>query len=91
MVFGRGRVGRPGLLGTVARTAVVAGTANATNNMMNRRRQEREQPQQPPRQAPSPDTGDDLVGKIQKLADLRDQGILDDAEFAKAKASLLGT
>lgn len=31
------RVGRPGLLGTVARTAVIAGTATATSNAVSRR------------------------------------------------------
>lgn len=39
MVFRGGRRGRPGLLGTVARTAVVAGTAKATSNAMDRRSQ----------------------------------------------------
>ncbi|KAF0963956.1 MULTISPECIES: SHOCT domain-containing protein [unclassified Rhodococcus (in: high G+C Gram-positive bacteria)] len=38
MVFrGPRRMGRPGLLGTVARTAVITGTARATSNAMNRR------------------------------------------------------
>ena len=38
MVFrGPRRMGRPGLLGTVARTAVITGTARATPNAMNRR------------------------------------------------------
>jgi len=32
-----GRRGRPGLLGTVGRTAVIAGTATATANAVNRR------------------------------------------------------
>lgn len=41
MVFRAGRIGRPGLLGTVARTAVVAGTASATANAVNRRSQRR--------------------------------------------------
>ena len=41
MVFRAGRVGRPGLLGTVARTAVVAGTARATTNALDRRSQRR--------------------------------------------------
>lgn len=94
MVFGRGRVGRPGLLGTVARTAVVAGTANATSNAMNRRRQSHEVQQQAPPPAPPPPVAvppaeDDLVGKIQKLAALRDAGVLDANEFAAAKAKLL--
>lgn len=42
MVFRAGRIGRPGLLGTVARTAVVAGTAQATSNAVNRRAQQRQ-------------------------------------------------
>ena len=34
--------------------------------------------------------GVDVVAELQKLAALRDQGILSDAEFAAAKAKLLG-
>ncbi len=34
--------------------------------------------------------GVDVVAELQKLAALRDQGILTDAEFAAAKAKLLG-
>ncbi|WP_280398961.1 SHOCT domain-containing protein [Nocardia carnea] len=41
MVFRAGRIGRPGLLGTVARTAVVAGTARATANAVDRHAQRR--------------------------------------------------
>lgn len=37
------RMGRPGLIGTMARTAVIAGTANATVGAMNRRQQDRAQ------------------------------------------------
>ena len=40
------RAGRPGLLGTMARTAVVAGTASATVNAVNRHSQARAQQQQ---------------------------------------------
>ncbi|TQF74911.1 SHOCT domain-containing protein [Rhodococcus spelaei] len=46
MVFRAGRVGRPGLLGTVARTAVVAGTARATANAVDRRAQQKAAEQQ---------------------------------------------
>ncbi|MCA1005615.1 SHOCT domain-containing protein [Rhodococcus hoagii] len=35
------RMGRPGLLGTVARTAVITGTARATANAMDRSSQQR--------------------------------------------------
>ena len=40
---GLGRVGRPGLVGTVARTAVVAGTATAVAGGMSRRQQAKAQ------------------------------------------------
>lgn len=46
MVFRGGRIGRPGLLGAVARTAVVAGTARATANAVDRRAQRRGAEQQ---------------------------------------------
>ncbi|MGV9861601.1 SHOCT domain-containing protein [Rhodococcus koreensis] len=47
MVFrGPRRMGRPGLLGTVARTAVITGTARATSNAMNRRAADKEAEQQ---------------------------------------------
>ncbi|MFE7228832.1 SHOCT domain-containing protein [Nocardioides sp. NPDC057577] len=37
------RVGRPGLIGAAARTAVIAGTATATSNAVNRRQAARAQ------------------------------------------------
>lgn len=98
----RRRVGRPGLMGTMARTAVVAGTASATANAVNRRSAQRAAAQQPPPQAappppapapvaaPAAPAQDDVIAKLQQLADLKAQGILDDAEFAAAKAKLLG-
>ncbi|MDZ7916501.1 MAG: SHOCT domain-containing protein [Rhodococcus sp. (in: high G+C Gram-positive bacteria)] len=102
MVFRGGRRGRPGLLGTVARTAVVAGTAKATSNAMDRRSQRRaddqqqeyQQQQAPPAQvAPvqsvPPSGADDLVSKLQELGQLHQSGLLTDAEFAAAKAQLL--
>ncbi|MFF6794196.1 SHOCT domain-containing protein [Streptomyces filamentosus] len=42
----RRRVGRPGLLGVAARTAVVTGTATAVSNRMRRRAAERDAQQQ---------------------------------------------
>ncbi|GCE42269.1 hypothetical protein Rhow_006208 [Rhodococcus wratislaviensis] len=39
-------MGRPGLLGTVARTAVITGTARATSNAMNRRAASKDAEQQ---------------------------------------------
>jgi hypothetical protein len=37
----------------------------------------------------APDGGGDLIGELTKLADLKAAGVLDDAEFAAAKAKLL--
>ncbi|NUQ89150.1 MAG: SHOCT domain-containing protein [Glycomyces artemisiae] len=89
------RVGRPGLLGTMARTAVIAGTAGAVNRSMERASQNRAQTradaeayrQAPP--APAAAGGDDVIAQIGRLVDLHDAGALSDAEFAAAKAKLL--
>ena len=98
------RVGRPGLIGTMARTAVIAGTAQAVGGNVARRQQARaaeaQAPQAyapPPPQAysapaetpASPAGGDDMIAQLSRLGDLHAQGILDDAEFAAAKARLL--
>lgn len=121
------RMGRPGLVGLAARTAVVAGTATAVSGGMQRRQQgkaqdqyEQEQyeaaqqqaqvdaaaqaaaaqyaqPQYAPPPPPAPAApaaaaggGTDLVAEIQKLAALKDAGVLSDEEFSAAKAKLLG-
>ena len=99
-----------GLIGGMARTAVVAGTATAVSNRVSRRQAGRwqtqsdaqayqeQQYQQPAYAAPPPPpapvaaaapSGDDLIEQLQKLAGLRDQGILTDAEFEAQKAKLL--
>jgi hypothetical protein len=100
-----GRIGRPGLLGTMARTAVVAGTATMTANALNRRSMNRAQEQQeaaayenqqpqmtaPPVAAPAPAGGtfDDVVDQLTRLADLHKAGSLSDEEFSTAKQQLL--
>ena len=43
-----------------------------------------------PAPAAAPAGGTDVVAELQKLADLKAQGILSDAEFEAAKAKLLG-
>jgi len=96
------RTGRPGLLGLAARTAVVAGTANAIGGSMARRQAQQTEAQrtatrpespQPQAAAPASSTsvvGADLPGQLTQLADLHAAGILSDTEFASAKAKLLG-
>ena len=87
----------PGLLRGMARTAVVAGTATAVSNRVSRRQadrwygQEPYQPQQyeaPPAAAPEAG-GESRVQKLKDLADLKEQGVLTDAEFAAEKARIL--
>lgn len=95
------RMGRPGLLGTMARTAVIAGTATAVSGSVREGQLNRQMAQQQaaeqaqaaaapaaPAAAPAADSTD-LVGQLQKLADLKSAGVLSDAEFAEAKARLL--
>lgn len=93
------RMGRPGLLGTMARTAVIAGTATAVSGSVREGQMNRQMAQQQaaeqaqavpaaPAAAPAADSTD-LVGQLQKLADLKSAGVLSDAEFAEAKARLL--
>ncbi|MGI5451641.1 SHOCT domain-containing protein [Streptomyces sp. CA-249302] len=92
----------PGLLRGVARTAVVAGTATAVSNRVSRRQQGRwaaqQQYQEPAPQpasyaeAPAPPSAPDMSGKIEQLkqlGELKEQGILTEAEFEDQKRKLL--
>ncbi len=92
----------PGLLRGVARTAVVAGTATVVSNRVSRRqanrwaRQEEQQYAQEPQyyqQPPSAPVGPpkDTVTQLKELAELKDRGILTDAEFQGQKAKILGS
>jgi hypothetical protein len=46
-------------------------------------------PPSAPADAPVAGGGDDLMAKLSQLAEMRSAGLLDDAEFAAAKAKLL--
>ena len=96
----------PGLLRGVARTAVVAGTATAVSNRVSRRQAQRWQSQgsdpygqpepayqEPPPQyqVPPPQPPQDMVQQLKDLAELKDQGILTEEEFAAQKARILGS
>jgi hypothetical protein len=102
---GIGRVGRPGLIGTMARTAVVAGTATAVSGGVARRQQARaeeapeaqawrEQQAQPPPPPAAPPPGPppaDLLTQLKELAALKEQGILAQEEFDAQKARILAS
>jgi hypothetical protein len=96
----------PGLVRTAARTAAIAGTATAVSGRVAHRQnqkwanQEQEQyeqqmaaqqqyaPPPPPPPAAAAPSGD--VAELQQLAELHNQGILTDEEFAAKKAQILG-
>jgi hypothetical protein len=93
----------PGLLRGVARTAVIAGTATAVSNRVSRRQAGRwaeqeqaqayEQQQYAQPQSTQPADGprdmDATIAQLKQLSELRDQGVLTDAEFEEQKRRLL--
>ncbi|WP_327248205.1 SHOCT domain-containing protein [Streptomyces sp. NBC_01320] len=98
----------PGLLGTVARTAAVAGTASAVGGRVQRRQQAKwgaqevvaqqqveeqravqQQQSMQQQMAPSAPAADDLLDRLERLAELKKQGVLTEAEFEAQKAKIL--
>jgi hypothetical protein len=96
MLIGR-RFGRPGLIGTVARTAVITGTAAMTAGAISHHQQQKYAAQQQAgaldqdaaQPAPTTASVDPLVERINQLAALHASGVLTDSEFSEAKAKLL--
>ena len=91
----------PGLLRGIARTAIISGTATAVGNRVSRRQAERwaqEEAHAYPEPTPgyaapaaaSPLPAADPIEQLKDLANLRQQGILTDEEFAEQKARILG-
>ena len=95
----------PGLVGMAARTAVVAGTATAVSGRVARRQQRRYAEQDAAyvgQQAAAMQQGfeqgsgaaapvePDYMAELQRLAQLRDQGIITNEEFEAKKKQLLG-
>jgi hypothetical protein len=93
----------PGLLRGVARTAVIAGTATSVSNRVSRRQANRwaqqdtgqygppEPAYEPPPPPPPAAPAQDPIEQLKQLAELKQQGILTDAEFAAQKAKILGS
>ena len=96
----------PGLVGMAARTAVVAGTATAVSNRVSRRQANRWADQSAHAPAPAylatagepaapsypqrTDTNTKLA-QLRELAQLRDAGVLDEAEFELQKSQILNS
>ncbi len=89
----------PGLLRGVARTAVIAGTATAVSNRVSRRQynkwsqqaepQEQAYEQVPPPPAAAAPSTDDKLAQLKELGQLKESGVLTDAEFEAQKAKIL--
>jgi hypothetical protein len=88
----------PRLLRTVARTAVVAGTATTVSNRVSRRQAnkwgQQEAAQAPPEAAPAPAaaapaSSASMLDQLKELGELKTQGVLTEDEFAAQKAKLL--
>jgi hypothetical protein len=89
-----------GLIGGMARTAVVAGTATAVSNRVSRRQagrwaQQEAAPQQQSYQpayeepAQAPPQGEDRLEQLEKLGQLKAAGVLTEEEFQAEKSRLL--
>lgn len=95
-----GRVGRPGLLGLAARTAVVSGTATAVSGAIASRQHQRAAemaaPPVPPPVPPAPPVPaaaatpmpTDPQSILTQLATLHAMGVLTDTEFSAASTRL---
>jgi hypothetical protein len=88
------------LLRGIARTAVVAGTATAVSNRVSRRQgnrwahQQEQQAAPPPQAAPQGPPRTDIntkLAQLRELGQLRDSGVVDDAEFELQKSQILNS
>lgn len=85
----------PGLLRGMARTAVIAGTATAVSNNVSRRQAARWEAQEQQQQAyaqpqGAPADGGDPYAELEKLGQLKADGILTQEEFDAKKRQILG-
>ena len=82
----------PGLIGTAARAGVAAGVAGRVHRRQQERWAGQEQgayeQQAPPQQAPPAEP--DYAAELQRLAQLRDQGVITAEDFEAKKNQLLG-
>jgi hypothetical protein len=89
------------LIRGMARTAVVAGTATAVSNRVSRRQAGRwaqqdmeasyQQQTAPAPAAPAAASAEDRVSQLERLAQLKDSGVLTEQEFAAEKARILSS
>jgi Short C-terminal domain len=86
------RRNRPGLIGTMARTAVITGTAGAVQNKQQQKFAAQNAANTPdaPAAAPVADSVDNQMAQIEQLGALLEKGLLTQEEFDAKKKSILG-
>ena len=80
---------RGGVARTMARTAVVAGTAQTVSGRVAARQRAANAKTVARQDTRATQLTDEMVDQLKKLAELRDAGVLSDKEFAAKKAKLL--
>jgi hypothetical protein len=88
----------PGLIRGAARVGVAAGVAGRVRHHQDEKWAQQDQaayeqqaPQAPPPQAPPPAAGEgDYTAELEKLAKLRDEGVISSDDFEAKKKQLLG-
>ena len=93
----------PGLLRGIVRTAAIAGTATAVSNRVSRRQAgrwarhdaqqqqvyEQQEADAPEDAGPPADDMDDKLDQLERLGNLKERGVLSEAEFAEQKQRIL--
>ena len=88
----------PGLVRGAARVGVAAGVAGRVRHHQDQKwaaqdqpAEEQQEPQQaPPPAEPAPSGGGDYTAELEKLAKLRDEGVISAEDFEAKKKQLLG-
>jgi Short C-terminal domain len=88
----------PGLIGTAARAGVAVGVAGRVQRRQQQRWAEQDQAQYAPSYeqqapaaaAPAPGGEPDYTAELEKLAKLRDEGVISSEDFEAKKKQLLG-
>jgi hypothetical protein len=85
----------PGLIGTAARAGVAVGVAGRVQHRQQQKWAADEQAQYaeqapPPQAAPAPAAAPDFTAELEKLAKLRDEGVITPEDFEAKKKQVLG-
>ena len=80
----------PGLVGTAARAGVAAGVAGRVQRRQQQRWADQPAYEQAPPPAAAPAAEPDYAAELEKLAKLRDQGVITAEDFEAKKKQLLG-